>query len=60
MSDKISMEALLPIALEVYKHMPRFRFELEPPEDRNQATQEEAIRFATFCKTLKRQLEEKV
>lgn len=59
MSDKISLEKLLPIALELYKSVPSVSITFKPttPQERNQCVRDAAENFATFCHHLRKKLE---
>lgn len=61
MSEKISMEKLLPVALELYKGIPSITASTRPEneEEKEAMARTVAEQFATFCHHLQQKLAEK-
>lgn len=59
MSEKISMEKLLPIALELYKTVPPLIVQNKPldKDEKQKYATEKAEDFAIFCHHLRKKLE---
>lgn len=61
MSEKISMEKLLPVALELYKGIPSVICSIKPGsnDEKEEMARIVADQFATFCHHLQQKLAEK-